>query len=70
MKRICCMVLTVFMLLGLSACSGSNPGGSGGETAPVDGLQVGYSKVDFTPNYKVGLEGYFDSDFGASTEGV
>ncbi len=70
MKRVFCILLAVFMLLGLCACDGSGAGDSTDETIPVDGLQVGYSKVDLTPLYQVGLEGYSDSESRFSTDGA
>ena len=55
MKRIISLILVFCLALGLCACGGS---GSGEEKK--EGLQVGYAKVDITPNFPVGMGGYSD----------
>lgn len=59
MKKLSCLILTAVLILGLCAC-----GGEGGEktAAPADGLQVGYSKVNITPDYPCGMGGYSDQE--------
>lgn len=59
MKKTICLILSVLMLLGITACGGSNSDRnttaateSGGE------FMVGYSKVSITPDYSVPLRGY------------
>jgi len=61
MKKVFVLLLTAAMLLGLCACGSS---GETGETqaAGTEGLQVGYSKINITPEYKVGLGGYSDAE--------
>ena len=62
MKRILSLLLAIVMTLSLCACSASNnTDATGGNNAtPADGLQVGYSKINITPDYSVGLGGYSD----------
>lgn len=55
MRRVLFLVLTVMLLLSLCACGGSD------EKKP-EGLQVGFGKVDVTPNFSVGLGGYADAE--------
>ena len=54
MKKIICLFLAVLMILSLCAC-----GGSGNtETEPeAPKLELGYSKINITPTYSVGLGG-------------
>ena len=59
MKKLICLVLTAMLILGLCACGGD---GAGETTAPADGLQVGYSKVNITPDYPCGMGGYSDQE--------
>ena len=58
MKKLLCLILTAVLVLGFCACGGGEDAGE--TTAPADGLQVGYSKVNITPDYPVGLGGYSD----------
>ena len=53
------------MAFSLCACGGSGDGqqGDGGKT---EGLQVGYAKINITPDYVVGLGGYSDSESRSS----
>lgn len=63
MKKILALILTAVMLLGLCACGG-------GEEAPGEdpsGLRAGYSKVNITPDYEVGLGGYSDAETRTAT---
>ena len=66
MKKLLCLLLAVVMLLGLCACGGSEGNGQKGEgtanetaggenAAPKEQLQIGFGKVNITPNYSVGL---------------
>ena len=55
MKKIICLTLAVFMLLGLCACGGSGSGGE--EKQPEAQLEVGFGKINITPSYSVGLGG-------------
>lgn len=55
MKKILSVLLTIALVLSLCACAGSAPK----ETEPkLEGLCVGYSKQDITPDFEVGLGGY------------
>lgn len=54
MKKLICVLLVVCTVLGLCACGGS---GSSGEEK-MEGLHVGYAKVDMTPNGATPLGGY------------
>lgn len=65
MKRIITLLLAMVMTLSLCACAGS------GDTQQTDagkaeGLQVGYAKINITPDYVVGLGGYSDAETRAS----
>lgn len=51
MKKIISILLVIMMVLSLCACQG-------GGTAEFKGLQVGYARVNITPNYSVPLAGY------------
>lgn len=53
MKKLITLFLALVMILSLCAC-----GGSGDETKAPEGLQIGYAKVDITPDFDVGLNGY------------
>ena len=61
MKKIICILLTVFMLLGLCACADS------GGTAKSAGLQAGFARVNITPDYPVSMAGYGNYDKRIST---
>lgn len=59
MKRIFAILLSLALVLGLCACGGSGTE----ETQPAaQGLQVGYSKQNVTPDYDVGLGGFSNQD--------
>ena len=68
MKKRITLLLTLAVCLSLCACSGS---GNTGETEPPavmgEGLNVGFAKVDITPDYSVGLGGYSDAETRRST---
>ena len=63
MKKFLCMVLAFIMALSLCACGSSDQAATGtqgtaapGETTAVrkaEGLQVGWGRVDITPQYSV-----------------
>ena len=59
MKKLICLTLAVFMLLGMVACGGSTGNEGGKETTPIEPekpqLQIGFGKVNITPSYSVGL---------------
>jgi len=60
MKRLFILLLALTMTVSLLAC-----GSSGSEeTQPKtpEGLQVGYAKINITPDYPVGLGGYSDAE--------
>lgn len=61
MKKLICIFLAIFMLLGLCACAGSEGG------AKQTGLQVGWGRVNVTPDYPVSLAGYGNYDKRIST---
>ena len=65
MKKITTLFLALAMVFSLCACGNSE----GAETtgAAPEGLQVGYAKINITPDYVVGLGGYSDSESRAST---
>lgn len=52
MKKLFCISLAIILVLGLCACSES--GGKEEEAA----LQVGFGKINATPDYSVGLDGH------------
>ena len=58
MKKILSILLTIAIVFGLCACGGS---GNNNENKPAECLQVGFSKIDVTPDFSVGLEGYADT---------
>lgn len=60
MKKMTVFLLTCALVLGLCACGGNTPAEE--TQAPVEGLQVGYAKVNITPGYKLGLGGYSDAE--------
>ena len=65
MKKLICLILAFVMVLGLCACAGSgNSEGEaqGQEGGEVTGLQAGFSKVNITPDFSVGLGGYSDAE--------
>ena len=56
-------ILAIMLILSLCACGG-------GEEAPQEdtsGLRAGYSKVNITPDYEVGLGGYSDAETRTAT---
>ena len=57
MKKFLSLLLALVMVLGLCACADSGEGADNGEQAPA-GLQIGYAKINITPDYSVGLSGY------------
>ena len=60
MKRIICLLLVLVMTLSLCACSGSGEDAKG--NGMEEGLNVGFSKINVTPNYGVVLGGYSDEN--------
>lgn len=63
MKRIISLLLAIVLTLSLCACSDSSAGtGETTDNAATDGLKVGYSRINLTPNYSCGLGGYSDDD--------
>ena len=58
MKRTVTLFLVLALVLGLCACTGTKKT----DTPAADPLQVGYAKVNITPNYSVGLGGYSDNE--------
>lgn len=65
MKRMLSITLALVMVLGLCACAGSGEGGKGDK-----GLQIGYAKVNITPNFQVSLAGYGDLTTRKNTDGI
>lgn len=59
MKKVVTLFLTAIMLLNLCACAG---GGENTDQPEENALQVGYAKVNVTPNYAVSLSGYSDDE--------
>lgn len=68
MKKIISMFLVSLMLLSLCACGSATAGeaSDGGETRG-DALQVGFGKVNITPDYSVGLGGSGNDKIRRST---
>lgn len=60
MKKLLCLTLAVFMLLGMVACGGSGDAGKEStpeEQTPAAQLEIGFGKINITPTYSVGLGG-------------
>jgi hypothetical protein len=65
MKKLICILLSVLMLLSLCACGAAEGGAAGGEaTAAASGgqMQVGYGKVNITPDMSLPLSGYGNTE--------
>ena len=62
MKKIICLFLAILMTLSLCAC-----GGSAGTQEEKPQLEIGYGKVNITPNYSVGLAASGDEKQRRST---
>ena len=60
MKRLFSLILVFVMMLSLCACSGSGEEGKDGNA--MEGLQVGFAKINITPTTPVGLGGYSDHE--------
>ena len=70
MKRFVCMILTAFVLLLALGCGAEQKDGTvqtAQIAAPDTSLQVGYGKVNITPDYSVPLSGYGNSSKRMST---
>ena len=65
MKRAITLFLLLIMLLSLCGCA-ETQSVDGGNT-PVAGLQIGYSKINITPDFSVGLGGNSDMETRRST---
>ena len=65
MKKIFCMILAVAVILSLCACGGSAGVFEKEEEKPR--LEIGYGKVNITPNYSVGLSSSGDEKNRRST---
>ena len=61
MKKILSLLLALCMVLGLCACGSSGNTEETGAAAAA-GLQIGYAKINITPDYSVGLSGYSDAE--------
>ena len=62
MKKLISLLLVLVMAISLCACAGSGEGGEGGSAEAAGGLQIGYAKIDITPDFSVGLGGYSDAE--------
>ena len=63
MKKIIAICLALMMILGLCACTSSgNAEETQGGAAAASGLQIGYAKINVTPDFSVGLGGYSDAE--------
>ena len=62
MKRFICVILGICLLLGLCSCSTVKE--------EVSALRVGFGRVDVTPDFSVGLAGYFNAETRRSTDVV
>ena len=60
MKKLISLILVFVIVLGLCACG--NSGGADETTAAPEGLQIGYAKINITPDYSVGLRGYSNAE--------
>ena len=65
MKRFVTFLLALTLVCSLCAC-----GGSGDEAKTPEGLQIGYSKINITPDFEVGINGYADAETRRSTGGL
>ena len=66
MKKLLSLFLAVVMILSLCACGGSGSG-NGEEAKGDNSLEVGYGKINITPNYSVGLGGSGNDKIRRST---
>ena len=63
MKKIIALFLALAMTFGLCACAGSGETQeTQGDAAAAGGLQIGYAKVNITPDFSVGMGGYSDAE--------
>jgi len=63
MKKLLSLLLALVMVISLCACADSGDGDNGGDqAAAAGGLQIGYAKIDITPDFSVGLGGYSDAE--------
>ena len=63
MKKLIALLLVLVMAISLCACAGSGETNETGDAAAAnDGLQIGYAKIDITPDFSVGLGGYSDAE--------
>ena len=67
MKKLLSILLAVAIVFGLCACAGS--GSEGKDETKLEGLCAGYSRIDVTPSFSVGLGGYSNAETRRS-EGV
>ena len=65
MKKAIGLILTLVLLLGLCACGEIDPQST--EPAAAAGLQIGYAKINITPDFSVGLGGNSDMETRRST---
>ena len=68
MKKILAIMLVLAMVISLCACSNSE-NTKETEAATPEGLQVGYAKINVTPDYAVGLMGYSDASERLNKDG-
>ena len=63
MKKFFSVILAVLMLLSLCACGAAEGGAAGGEATAAGGqMQVGYGKVNITPDMSLPLSGYGNTE--------
>ena len=64
MKKLISLLLVLVMAISLCACTGSGETDATGDGAAAaqEGLQIGYAKIDITPDFSVGLGGYSDAE--------
>ena len=57
MKKFISLLLVLAMAISLCACAGSGESNQDGGDTAASGLQIGYAKIDITPDFSVGLGG-------------
>ena len=69
MKRSITLLSILAIIISLCACANSGTA-EDTKSAATEGLQVGYAKIDITPNYTVGISGYSNADDRPNSDGL